>query len=151
MWSKVAGQELYVLGWVMKEDFLRRHLFMKKQTPPWIKWSQRKWQPTPVFLPGKSQGWGSLVGCHLWGHAELDTTERLNNNNNPYQCGLGIHIHVLLQKYYMFHYGVLPQIPLEEWSITHVWFYSLSKVLQILNSETYLAPSKVWIRDWGPV
>ena len=28
----------------------------------------RKWQPTPVFLPGESQGQGSLVGCHLWGH-----------------------------------------------------------------------------------
>ena len=30
---------------------------------------------TPVFLPGESQGWGSLVGCHLWGHTESDTTE----------------------------------------------------------------------------
>ena len=29
---------------------------------------RRKWQPTPVFLPGESQGQGSLVGCHLWGH-----------------------------------------------------------------------------------
>ena len=29
---------------------------------------RRKWQPTPVFLPGESQGRGSLVGCHLWGH-----------------------------------------------------------------------------------
>ena len=28
---------------------------------------RRKWQPTPVFLPGESQGWGSLVGCRLWG------------------------------------------------------------------------------------
>ena len=28
---------------------------------------RRKWQPTPVFLPGESQGQGSLVGCHLWG------------------------------------------------------------------------------------
>ena len=36
---------------------------------------RRKWQPTPVFLPGESQGWQSLVGCHLWGHIELDTTE----------------------------------------------------------------------------
>ena len=36
---------------------------------------RRKWQPTPVFLPEESQGWGSLVGCHLWGHTELDTTE----------------------------------------------------------------------------
>ena len=34
-----------------------------------------KWQPTPVFLPGESQGWGSLVGYRLWGHTELDTTE----------------------------------------------------------------------------
>ena len=28
---------------------------------------RRQWQPTPVFLPGQSQGWGSLVGCRLWG------------------------------------------------------------------------------------
>ena len=35
---------------------------------------RRKWQPTPVFLPGESQG-GSLVGCHLWGRTESDTTE----------------------------------------------------------------------------
>ena len=36
---------------------------------------RRKWQPTPVFLPGESQGWGSLVGCRLWGGTESDTTE----------------------------------------------------------------------------
>ena len=36
---------------------------------------RRKWQPTPVFLPGESQGWGSLLGCHLWGRTESDTTE----------------------------------------------------------------------------
>ena len=36
---------------------------------------RRKWQPTPVFLPWESQGWGSLVGCHLWGRTELDMTE----------------------------------------------------------------------------
>ena len=28
-----------------------------------------------MFLPGESQGWGTLVGCHLWGHTELDRTE----------------------------------------------------------------------------
>ena len=28
---------------------------------------RRKWQPAPVFLPGESQGRGSLVGCRLWG------------------------------------------------------------------------------------
>ena len=36
---------------------------------------RRKWQPTPVFLPGESRGWGSLVGCRLWGRTESDTTE----------------------------------------------------------------------------
>ena len=36
---------------------------------------RRKWQPTPVFLPGESQGRGSLVGCHPWGLTESDTTE----------------------------------------------------------------------------
>ena len=36
---------------------------------------RRKWQPTPVFLAGESQGRGSLVGCHLWGRTESDTTE----------------------------------------------------------------------------
>ena len=36
---------------------------------------RRKWQPTPVFLPGESQGQQSLVGCRLWGCIELDTTE----------------------------------------------------------------------------
>ena len=35
----------------------------------------RKWQPTPVFLPGESHGRGSLVGCRLWGRTESDTTE----------------------------------------------------------------------------
>ena len=34
---------------------------------------RRKWQPTPVFLPGEFQG--SLVGCRLWGRTESDTTE----------------------------------------------------------------------------
>ena len=38
---------------------------------------RRKWQPTPVFLPGESQGWESLVGCHLWGCTESDTTEAI--------------------------------------------------------------------------
>ena len=36
---------------------------------------RRQWQPTPVFLPGESQGRGSLLGCRLWGHTESDTTE----------------------------------------------------------------------------
>ena len=36
---------------------------------------RRKWQPTPVFLPGESQGRGSLVGRRVWDCTESDTTE----------------------------------------------------------------------------
>ena len=35
---------------------------------------RRKWQHTPVFLPGESQGRRSLVGCPLWGHTESNMT-----------------------------------------------------------------------------
>ena len=41
------------------------------QEDPW----KRKWQPTPVFLPGKSHGQRSLEGYSPWGHKELDMTE----------------------------------------------------------------------------
>ena len=42
---------------------------------PWvgkIPW-RRKWQATPVILPGKSQRQRSLAGCGPWGQKELDT------------------------------------------------------------------------------
>ena len=39
---------------------------------------RRQWHPTPVLLPGKSHGQRSLVGCHPWGHEELDMAERLH-------------------------------------------------------------------------
>ena len=46
---------------------------------------RRKWQPTPVFLPGESQGRGSLVDCHLWGRTESDTTEA-TSSSSMYGC-----------------------------------------------------------------
>ena len=59
---------------------------------PW----RKTWQPTPVFLPGKSHGQRSLVGYSPWGRKELDTTEQLHfhfslscigeGNGNPLQC-----------------------------------------------------------------
>ena len=36
---------------------------------------RRKWQHTPVFLPGESQGQRSLLGCRLWGRTESDMTD----------------------------------------------------------------------------
>ena len=60
-----------------------------------MRW-RRKWQPTPVFLPGKSHGWRSLAGCSPWGLKESDMTEQLHfhfslscigeGNGNPHQC-----------------------------------------------------------------
>ena len=56
---------------------------------------RRQWHPTPVFLPGKSHGRRSLVGCSPWGLEESDMTERLHfhfslscigeGNGNPLQ------------------------------------------------------------------
>ena len=47
---------------------------LSKFTFTFMHW-RRKWQPTPVFLPGESQGQRSLVGCCLRGRTESDTTE----------------------------------------------------------------------------
>ena len=58
-----------------------KSILNKPQSHLWMGFSgglvikRRKWQPTPVFLPGESQGRGSLVGCCLWGRTESDTTE----------------------------------------------------------------------------
>ena len=61
----------------------------------WYK-ARRQWHPTPVFLPGKSHGWRSLVGCSPQGREESDMTEQLHfhfslycigeGNGNPLQC-----------------------------------------------------------------
>ena len=50
---------------------------------PW----RRKWQPTPVFLPGESHGQRSLEGYSLWGCTESDTTERLSTHTHKYIPG----------------------------------------------------------------
>ena len=49
---------------------------------------RRKWKPTPVFLPGESQGQRSLVGCCLWGRTESDTTETMQQQQYilPLMC-----------------------------------------------------------------
>ena len=58
---------------------------------PWVRnipW-RRKWQSTPVFLPGKSHGQSSIAGCSPWCCKESDTTEQLNNNILSVHQGLG--------------------------------------------------------------
>ena len=67
-------------------------MFLQEYSIIW----RRKWQPTPVLLPGKSHGQRSLVGCSPWGREESDMTERLHfhfllscigeGNGNLLQC-----------------------------------------------------------------
>ena len=47
---------------------------------------RRKWQPTLVFLPGRSHGWRSLAGYSPWGCKESDTTERLHFMADSRRC-----------------------------------------------------------------
>ena len=61
-----------------------RLIFVYSETTvshPWIP-SQRKWQPTPVFLPGESHGQRSLVGCCLRGRTESYRLKRLSSSSN---------------------------------------------------------------------
>ena len=64
--------------WVLSlawEDALKKGKATQSSILAWrIPWLY-KWQPTPVFLPGESQGQGSLMGYCLWGRTESDTTE----------------------------------------------------------------------------
>ena len=52
----------------------------RRRLDPWVRknpW-RRKWQLTPVFLPGESRGQRSLAGYSPWAHKESDLTERLS-------------------------------------------------------------------------
>ena len=60
-----------------KEPACQCRRLKRRRFDPWvgkISW-MRKWQPTPVFLPGDPHGQRSLVGCSLWYCTELDTTK----------------------------------------------------------------------------
>ena len=59
---------------VQNHQFFSTHLSGFTFSFHFMHW-RRKWKPTPMFLPGKSQGWVSLVGCHLWDCIESDTTK----------------------------------------------------------------------------
>ena len=64
-WREEPGRLQFMGSWRVGQDWatsLSLFTFMH--------W-RGKWQPTPVFLPGESQGRGSLVGCHLWGWTRL--------------------------------------------------------------------------------
>ena len=68
-WTEEPGGLQSMRSWRVGQDWATSLSYFT-----FIHW-RRKWQPTPVSLPGESQGWRGLVGCHLWGYTELDTTE----------------------------------------------------------------------------
>ena len=71
---------------------------------------RRKWQPTPVFLPGESQGRGSLVGCCLMGCTESDTTEvtqQQQQQDDIQQNDSLIHTYII---FHIFHYDLFYSI-----------------------------------------
>ena len=63
--------QILLLLWTREWENATKRIIQQLEPNYW----RRKWQPTPVFLPGESQGRGNLVGFHLWGHTESDTTE----------------------------------------------------------------------------
>ena len=68
-WMEEPGRLQSMESWRVRHDWATSLSLVT-----FMNW-RRKCQPTPVFLPGESQGRGSLVGCCLWGHTESDTTE----------------------------------------------------------------------------
>jgi len=67
--NKFISLRMYVKNRCRRHKSCRFNLWMWKI--PW----RRKWQPTPVFLPGKSHGEWNLVSYSLWGHKDSDMTE----------------------------------------------------------------------------
>ena len=69
-----------VISWVLRRTILLKNIldqFWLSSGRLWISFWRRKWQLTPVSLPGKFHGQRSLVGCSPWGLKELGTTEWL--------------------------------------------------------------------------
>ena len=63
-------EPLLVLTKILKDRVYILNIFFSIDKDPW----RRKWQPTPVFLPGKSHGQRSLAGYSPWSSKELDMT-----------------------------------------------------------------------------
>ena len=98
LWTSLVAQMVKCLSTMWETGF-----------DPWVRkipW-RRKWQSTPVLLPGKSHGHRSLVGYSPWGRKELDMTERLHSHIPTYKLSknqLSLIFGIFFSKYCLFNY-----------------------------------------------
>ena len=74
---------------LLKESACKSRRWERHEFNPWVRkisW-RRKWQSTPVLLPGRSHGQRSLAGYSLWGCKESDTTERMCARTHRHTIG----------------------------------------------------------------
>ena len=114
-WSRVTSVELwrfnsnFQMGVSLIAQLVKN---LGSGVNPWvgkIPW-RRKWQPTPVFVPGESHGQRSLVGYSPRGRKESDTTERLHSHFHSY------HYHLLHESSLNSTWHLTTQYVVSEWS-----------------------------------
>ena len=105
---------------------------------------RRKWQPTPVFLPGESQGRRSLVGCRLWGRKSRTQLKRLSSSSSRMLI-TDFQPHKMSRYFKFFLLAVCEHPPLALWVlpsgklpsiISHTYFWPLSlrtPIVRMLN------------------
>ena len=77
LFNMLSSTLAWKIPWMEEPGWLQSMGSLESDTTEWLHShfslsciGEGNGQPTPVFLPGESQGWGSLVGCHLWGCTE---------------------------------------------------------------------------------
>ena len=130
-WMEEAGGLQSMGSWRVRHDWVTSlSLFT------FMHW-RRQWQPTALFLPGDSQGRGSLVGCRVWGRAEWDMTGATQQQRRQQGCGevitlgaqsLFLHalhiVHILARFSVLWEFGLKP-------STTLAFFQFMSGILSI--------------------
>ena len=122
---------------------------------------RRKWQPTPEFSPRESRGLRSLVGFHLWGHTESDTTEQLAHNTHSlsYSIVSSVSLHFSLttrSSYFsLLFFGILHSVGYVLPFILCFWLLFISQLF-VWPPKTTILPScisfpLVWFLSSPPV
>ena len=146
LWCTADSDHSMFIVWIneWKTDLLNGLPFIPgSERSPW----RRKWQPTPVFLPGKSHGQRSTVGSSAWGRRESDTTEQLH-----FHFSLSLPILKRKLKWLTSYIQLLERIKSTKTAFTRKPSYLIRlKILPNVFSMLYLkklkqpADNKIWI------